>query len=401
MSNTGPPKVLEVLKDIVKSDIDNFEVIVHEGNKKGEGFLGEIVFITMREKNSDQNLNFAVKQAFDKKTIRDAHQIRKVYLNEIYFYTETWPILERFQERISPKYRFQKIPKCFATVSEEFSEKLVLENLKYQGFEVYDKKKPLDKEHFELIFKEYGKFHAVSFAYKALHPDSYARLVSGTTNLFLSMATRDYFEKGNIYTHETCLKGLVPGTDDAVIERYKLYPEICNKLFLESVDCATKYAVIVHGDCWSNNMMFKYDETRKVTDVRFLDFQMSTEGSPCCDLSYCIYSGAPKEVLNNLDYYLQGYHDILSETLRQFECDSNKIYPLRELKADWKRYCKMGFTMALFIWRLKTTYEGEIKDLNDMIELGEEELKSSGYDEEEYKRITRDLILHMHENGFL
>lgn len=142
-------------------------------------------------------------------------------------------------------------------------------------------------------------------------------------------------------------------------------------------------------------------EARQVTDIRFLDFQMSKEGSPCCDLSYCLYSGASKEILKDLNYYLQLYHDSLSETLRQFGCDSRLLYPLQELKNDWKRFCKLGFTLALMLWKLKLTHDGEFKDLEDFVKLSEEEFNSSAYDEETYKKVTRDLILHLYENDYL
>lgn len=259
MSDIISSEILETLKDVVREDIKNFEVIVHDGNKKGEGYLGKMTFITLKNKKSGQEFNFAVKQALTNQYIRDMHPIRNVYLNEIYFYTQIWPQLNKFQERIPPMYRFQKLPKCFATVAEENSEKLVLENLKCQNFEIYDKSKPFDKAHFELILKEYGKFHALSFAYKDLYPENYARLVERAIKFFSDMGVRDYFQKANVLNHETCLNNLLPGMDDRVIEKYKKYPEICNKLFSESINCDTKYSVIIHGDCWSNNMMFKYD----------------------------------------------------------------------------------------------------------------------------------------------
>lgn len=259
MSDVISREILETLKNVVKESIENFEVTLHDGNKKGEGFLGKIIFVSLRNKKHDQEFHFIVKQAFTNRSVREMHPIRSVYINEIYFYSQIWPQLNKFQEKIDPKYQFQKLPKCFAAVDEENSEKLLLENLKFHNFEIYDKRKPFNKEHVELIFKEYGKLHAPSFAYKSLYPKSYVRLVEGTTNTFSDIGSRDYFQKGNVATHEACLNNLLPGMDDAVIEKYKHYPKICNKLFFESINCDTKYTVIIHGDCWSNNMMFKYN----------------------------------------------------------------------------------------------------------------------------------------------
>ncbi|XP_018566835.1 uncharacterized protein LOC108907579 [Anoplophora glabripennis] len=402
MCSVVPPQVYETLKKVIEGNIENFEIVVHDANKKGEGFLGEVVFVTLENKQSNEVINLVVKQAFTKQSIRDVGPIREAFMNEIYFYDQVWKRLNKFQERIPMQSQSHKVPKYFTSTSEDGSEKLVLENLKFKKFEVHNKKIPLDKQHFEFIFREYGKFHGLSFAYKSLYPEDFANLAKELLDIFLVFINGDGFKKAVKNINDLAMDSLQPGIDDAVIEKFRPSVENCVEHFKESIDCNTKYTVITHGDCWSNNMMFKYSEERKLIDVRFLDFQLSKEGSPCCDLSYCFYSGAPKELLKDLDYFLKVYHDSLSETLKAFGCDSGKLYPFQELKNDWKRYCKMGVMMSLMIWKIKCTPEENVIDFNDTRPAEEKEkIFQTGYDQDAFKKISRSLILHLYENDFL
>ncbi|KAJ8926046.1 hypothetical protein NQ315_009901 [Exocentrus adspersus] len=404
MCDVVPAEIHEILERAVKDNIDNYEITVHDANKKGEGYLGEILFLRLEEKNnSKQVLELVVKQAFTKQEIRNVTLIREVFQNEIYFYTHVWQCLNKFQERIPSRYQFRKVAKCFASVLDDKAEKIVLENLKFQGFELQDKAVPLSKEQFELIMKEYGKFHALSFAYKALYPEDYAELTKELKDVYSRFIASQEFQAGIKITNEICIENLQGCIDEKIMEKYKLYPENCVEMFQDSIDRTTKYTVITHGDCWSNNMMFKYDEQRRLTDVRFLDFQLVREGSPCCDLSYTLYSGAPKEVLQDFEHYLQVYHDSLSDTLRAFGCDPDKLFPFRELKNDWKKYCKLGFMMGIMIWKIKYTKQSEVKDMSDIVEDKEAARQAyyTGYDKKAFNEVIGDLILHLYENDFL
>ncbi|KAJ8957804.1 hypothetical protein NQ314_006479 [Rhamnusium bicolor] len=376
MDNVVSPRVYDIIKEVVDEDIEKFSISVHEANKKGEGYLGQMCFVSLRNRNNGKTFNLVIKEAFADEVIRINAPIRNVFLNEINFYTKVWPCFQNFKNK-TPSIDFDKIPKCFATISDEGNEKIVLENIKYQNFEIYDKTKAFEREHIEFIFTQYGKFHALSFAYRAFYPERYSDLSKELTDIYSEFTERKPFRDSLEYILDFCSKSLQPGEDDEVIQKYKHYVENCIDKFYNSNNYTGDYSVIIHGDCWSNNMMFKYD----------------------------LVWGASKKVLDDLDYYLKVYHNSLSETLNEFGCNAEELYPFAELKKDWKHHCQLGFTMGLLLWRVKLTSEEDVLDLTDFKE--EFDTNTSDlyfnikYDEATYKERSRNLILHMYENDFL
>lgn len=137
-------------------------------------------------------------------------------------------------------------------------------------------------------------------------------------------------------------------------------------------------------------------------DIKLLDFQLVSSGSPVLDLSYCFYSGGSGESLNNLNVFLKIYHDSLSDTLKVFNLDVEQMYPFTRLKEEWKTYCKFGFAMAVMLWRVKFIDDSvamEVQPENEDIEVLEP-IKIRADKEDEYKRRIRELVYHMYENDF-
>lgn len=206
MNSIVSPKIYEILKKAVNGNIENFVISVHDPNKKGEGFLGQILFVSLQDKYTGKRLDFVVKQAFSEQNIRESHPIRDVFVNEIYFYKKVWPKLSKFQEKVPPKNRFVHLAKHFAAISEENFERLLLENLKSEGFVMHNKKEPLGIKQFEFIFKVYGKLHAVSLAYKALDLDGFSELVSGITDVWMTFRDNQRFQEAVKITYENSLE---------------------------------------------------------------------------------------------------------------------------------------------------------------------------------------------------
>merc|ERR1711860_88684 len=85
------------------------------------------------------------------------------------------------------------------------------------------------------------------------------------------------------------------GLDQELINRVKRYAEskckkefqnlICHKADKIGNDSLT---TLIHGDFWSNNMMFRYEDSKPV-QVKVLDYQMMMIKKPFQDIFYFLY----------------------------------------------------------------------------------------------------------------
>jgi len=102
------------------------------------------------------------------------------------------------------------------------------------------------------------------------------------------------------------------------------------------------FNVLNHGDSWSNNIMFQYDEFGKIKEVYMVDYQVSKYGSVAQDLLYFLISSTKLEdKLSKFDYYVKVYHDNLVEHLRILKY-SKPLPSLRDIHKVLFRYGLFG-----------------------------------------------------------
>lgn len=79
------------------------------------------------------------------------------------------PALVAFQKEKGISNSFCVFPKCYGTYSDAVTKRyaLVLEDLNSKGSEMKSKSEPLDFHHASVVFKELGRFHALTFAVRA------------------------------------------------------------------------------------------------------------------------------------------------------------------------------------------------------------------------------------------
>lgn len=143
------------------------------------------------------------------------------------------------------------------------------------------------------------------------------------------------------------------------------------------------------------NEIYVFQEKGKVQEMKIFDFQVSCDSTPIYDLAYSLYSGTTGDLLNNLDDYQRLYHDSLTETLREFGISAERIYSFDTFKKDWKRYCILCLAPVIFLWKIKMFKNVELPNPGESLHVSSSRLQQT------YKKIVRDVILHMNNNNFL
>ncbi|XP_071454158.1 uncharacterized protein [Hetaerina americana] len=109
-----------------------------------------------------------------------------------------------------------------------------------------------------------------------------------------------------------------PGTFDALERALNNVVPILCRLVKPNEDGRN---VVTHGDCWMNNMMFRYERDARgdeiPVDAKFIDFQITRYCHPCIDLLYFLYTSTSKALRGKyLDKMISNYYTSMAESLR-------------------------------------------------------------------------------------
>lgn len=100
----------------------------------------------------------------------------------------------------------------------------------------------------------------------------------------------------------------------------KIYDRLCAACTSEEND----FNVILHGDLWSNNIMFKYNDNGDVVDTVLVDFQLCSYGPPVLDVTYTLYTSSNSDIEeSDFDMLAQYYYDELKSTLTKLNYSKN------------------------------------------------------------------------------
>ncbi|CAH1108538.1 unnamed protein product [Psylliodes chrysocephalus] len=364
---------------MAKEGISNYKLNMSGSSSKGDGYLGEINFVKVTAdvgKQDDKEYDMVIKTAKSNDELRKKSPIAETYLREIQIYTEVLPAIKQLQKEYSIKNPCASYVTCYTTCKEDKKESLVLANLKTLGYTVHDRTKHQNFDHVLFVFKTYARWHGASMALKKKKPDLFRSITKNMTDQ-PDLLGQFFVMSGMVpVLKKYCQQGLdllrKNGKELAakkIEKEANNVEEMLGSMTLNNDREADTEAVILHGDCWNNNMMFKYkgDDTSKPIDLVFIDYQLSRVASPILDLSYYLYATADKSTLDKLDYLLEEYHKELTNYLRQFNIKSDDILTLKRLKSSWKKYGRFGLGMAGMITRIELCQEDEVVDFTQKI----------------------------------
>lgn len=249
--------ILKFIKKIKGISFHDFNIEI-SNNAKGEGFIGEILFITLINKITLQKEFLVIKQQKVQQDDEFVEWSNGPFENEICFYDKIWPYLKKIYE--------DKTEKCldilpnFLGSTRDGVKMLLMDNLKAAGYIINDINKPFTEDHLTIVFKAYGIFHGISMALKEQNCEEYSRLVSG-----ISYFWKEVFVEGEFHTRRllnilpSVKKFFDPLTEKHLLDKLEEFEQRGPDLVHKALNEESGPKVVTHGDCWSNNFLFKYD----------------------------------------------------------------------------------------------------------------------------------------------
>ncbi|KAL5280775.1 hypothetical protein ACFFRR_004656 [Megaselia abdita] len=234
----------------------------------------------------------------------------KLFPREINFYEKIAPEFEDLYKSKGKSVKFS--PKYFE--SEENI--VILEDLSSRNFKNADRIKGLNLDHCKCVLKKMAEFHAASAVYFENNGPFEDILTKGV----FTENNRPYIEAFNESLYSVLKKCMVKFYENGAYFADKFCrssKEITSEIIDSGKIDYSDFNVLNHGDCWSNNIMFNYDESEKIKETLFIDFQYCKYGTPAEDLYYFILSSAEHDLkVANFEYFIKFYYDELVKNLK-------------------------------------------------------------------------------------
>ncbi|XP_037783238.1 uncharacterized protein LOC119579474 [Penaeus monodon] len=269
-----------------------------------------------------------------------------VFTKEHEFYTKLLPELNGVlaEAGLNPL----RVPKFYHHSKTEEREILILEDLIARDFLMADRKKGLDIPHMRLALEELGKFHASSYLLqqKTPHEDLIER------HRFLGVEWLSYSDVVASMVKELESAAAVAesctGYENVARWLREIQPRAID-MFGELSKSRPPFHVVWHGDCWTNNFLFRYNAKGEPVDVVLLDLQCCQKGSLAADLQMLMsLSISTHSRRHNLALFLQEYFSSFSATMSAGGLPSP--FTLEELREEYNAKFMFGALMgAMFI----------------------------------------------------
>lgn len=214
---------------------------------------------------------------------------------------------------------------------------LALEDLNTIGFRLSSSKIDLDEDHLRVMARKIASYHAVSFAMKIREDPALEKLAGELI---------PFHFKSEVQGDLEAYKYLCPISFERLFNYVSNTPKYQDdKAFLKNLENLKKkinvnsldlmedflrndhqFAVILHGDYYRNNVMFKYEDQggKEVPiDLRMFDFQEIRYATIAIDLSIFMYMHVGESLKPKLwDELLAYYHEVLVTSLTELlRCD--------------------------------------------------------------------------------
>ncbi|OXA61818.1 uncharacterized protein LOC110856263 [Folsomia candida] len=357
------------------------------GTKTGDNFMSIIYsadILFTNSSSSEEKLEVMIK-TMPKNEFR-VEELNKVaaFTKEVNMYAHVLPEMVRFQkeQKIEDVEIMADWPACLASFSNGGIDDFVaMGNLRGKGYKMADRIKGLDHPQILLVLSTLAKFHAISFAQfggdgakiMSTYPFLEEKMFPDPAELEHSL--KDYFK--SLLRCE--VKVLRDSGHEKEAEILALFcrDDIDVTLLSEisTIVTSRKNAVINHGDCWTNNILFLHDG-EKLVDLKLLDFQEARCAPRSAEVSYFLHACVPSKELDvhKEEEYLKWYDDHFIQFLGKLGVNrsGNDGLDFKDFMEEYKNCKFYGVILGLLMAPMMCTESEDLQDLEDMEGFGED-----------------------------
>nr|AAZ78614.1 CHKov1 [Drosophila melanogaster]AAZ78620.1 CHKov1 [Drosophila melanogaster] len=338
----------QLFEDVLKSNVDGYSKVrnfkAEMGSAAGDNYATIMLRVNIEVELQDgttKEVSYMVKLPHQMEIYKEMMKHTNIFEIERTMYNLVVPEMEAL-------YKAAGVEVTFGAKSYELknaqTEYIALEDLCIKGFKNANRLEGLDQAHTERVLRKLAQWHAAT-AVRVATKGQYPEIV---LNGFFKEENRPMINDmmngmGQVFV-KCC--STYEG-NETYIEKVKALKDVMiDELFKMCVVDPTEFNVLNHGDSWSNNIMFQYEESGKIKEVYMVDFQVSKYGTVAQDLYYFLISSTKLEdKLSKFDYYVKVYHDNLLEHLKILKY-SKPLPSLRDIHKSLYKYGTFAYSVA-------------------------------------------------------
>lgn len=271
---TVPSFVNSLLDQVAKNEgFVDCKISPYQGSKHGDGFLSylqgyniEGYRVTSNGQKKFEKLSVLCKLPPSNETRRDLFNTLVFFERETIFYSKVLPYFVKYQHQlgISLTDGFYGFPKCYATVFDKVKNEfvIIMEDMRELNYLMFDKLKPVDFSHAKMMMEALGRLHGLSLALKQTHPQEFNQFKNMPDLFYNLMATDVPLKEFLTKSIEKAINAIGNDLDKKYTDKLQYVLENITKVLADCADIerAEPFAVVNHGDCWNNNMLYNYDK---------------------------------------------------------------------------------------------------------------------------------------------
>jgi thiamine kinase-like enzyme len=324
---------------------------------------------------------------------------REEYLNETGIFRKEVQVYRDLIPKLLKFSRLSWAPKCFLAKDGHYLIMEILRDYKITTNEIFT----INLEHLKVAAEALAVMHASSLIFEVKTDcdvlAEYGELLEENAYPSIEGHVRQKGFENGVNVLKELLKMIPKYRDSPDLKKILVeFPKTFRAIF-SACQPSQKYKnVITHGDIWTNNFMFRY-ENGKPVECKFIDFQLARYAPPVFDLVQLVYINSTKELRSHhLDDILNIYSDTFEMELKKAQVDPSILSRL-EILESFKEFHLIGLIEAslfshltLLPPKMSTSILTSSEEYDKFINQSRVEVCLKAFEEEYYRERMTEIL---------